>query len=189
MSFAWQWERERKKHFWIFDYIFALYSCGCVSKWCDKREIFLAFFNLTSTPNFTIRHQRTHLLMMKEKPSKPISDSRKCHEIKEYGWRRESAQIEMLLKKNVREPCSSFHFNCLKILINFSMFINTSCSWFLISSLWHLMRTLRCLTVMIISKFYARDRNDNEIFANIINLCAHIPAWNSNYYFSRVPLD
>lgn len=119
MSFAWQWERERKKHFWIFDYIFALYSCGCVSKWCDKREIFLAFFNLTSTPNFTIRHQRTHLLMMKEKPSKPISDSRKCHEIIVYGWRRESAQIEMLLKKMFMNPAAHFTSIVLKLLSTF----------------------------------------------------------------------
>lgn len=124
MSFAWQWER--KKHFWIFDYIFALYSCGCVSKWCDKREFSFPFFNLMSKLNFTISHQKDRNVDDERKAFKSYFSFWKCHE-NEYMVKGESAQIEMLLKKKNGlsaftwglscEPCSSFYINCLEIFV------------------------------------------------------------------------
>lgn len=97
MSFAWQWER--KKHFWIFDYIFALYSCGCVSKWCDKREFSFPFFNLMSKLNFTISHQKDRNVDDERKAFKSYFSFWKCHEIIVHGKRRECSNWDVVEKK------------------------------------------------------------------------------------------
>lgn len=99
MSFAWQWER--KKHFWIFDYIFALYSCGCVSKWCDKREFSFPFFNLMSKLNFTISHQKDRNVDDERKAFKSYFSFWKCHEIIVHGKRRECSNWDVVEKKMV----------------------------------------------------------------------------------------
>jgi hypothetical protein len=71
-----EWVRE--KHFWIFDYIFALYSCGSVSKWCDKQKMCFVhnIFNLHSRSwrNATINFSKWDQFYDKrQKPSKSFS--------------------------------------------------------------------------------------------------------------------